>query len=105
MADKLTKEDVSARIVGHLQVYAEKVAEVVDDFKNMEREREMPQAGKQAFAQACMQDIEKLTMFLAKIINETAEQVGLEVDDLPKIATEADIIDLEQYRANGGLIN
>jgi hypothetical protein len=105
MADKLSKQDVAARITGHLQVYAEKIAEVTDDFNEMEREREMPQAGKLAFAHSCMKDVTELTNFLAKILRETMEQGGMDVPVLPDVADEADVIELDAYRSNGGLLN
>lgn len=103
MADKLTKEQVQATLLGHLTQFSEKVAEVVDDYKDMQEEQDMPQDGKLLFADACMRDVATLTGILTQFVHETLLAAGLE--STPPPATEADIIDLEQYRANGGLLN
>jgi len=107
MADKLTKDEVQALIMGHLSQYAQKVAEVVDDYGKMQRERDMPQEGKLLFSDACMKDVATLTNILTKFVHEAMVEGGLPTTPPPQaeIHSEADIIDLEQYRANGGLLN
>ena len=104
MAEKLTKIEVSERIVGHLTQYSQRVAEVVDDF-NAVNGADIEQSEKTGFAVACMNDVSQLTAILTQFIHETMVEAGVPVETPPTQSTEADVIDLEQYRANGGLLN
>ena len=104
MSEKLSKEETGAIIVGHLTQYSQRVAEVVDDYRKMQKEREMPNEGKVAFGDACMKDVAILTDILVEFLNQTMAESGAEV--APSTQTsEADIIDLQQYKTNGGLLN
>jgi hypothetical protein len=104
MADKLTKQQVSIRLILHLEQYARRVSNVVEDYKAIQGEREMPKAGKDEFALACMQDVAALTDILAQFLTETmdaGEQPAPQATD----PSEADVIDFQTYKANGGLLN
>ena len=101
----MKKEEMQATLLGHLTMYSEKVAEAVDDFHAIVKDGDMPQDGKEAFAYACMLDVSQLTDILTGLVKATLKSAGIEVPDAPQVGTEADIIDLEQYRANGGLLN
>ena len=105
MADKLSKDEVQALIMGHLTQYSQRVAEVVDDYQAIQNEREMPADGKMEFAAACMNDVAALTSILTKFIHEAMVEGGIKIEQPPAQSTEADVIDLQQYRANGGLLN
>jgi hypothetical protein len=105
MADKLTHEQMQATLLGHLTMYSEKVAEAVDDFHAIVKDRDMPQDGKEAFAYAYMLDVSQLTDILTGMVKETLKAAGIEVPDAPKVGTEADVIELDAYRNNGGLLN
>lgn len=103
MADKLTKEEVQATLLGHLTQFSERVAAVVDDYNDFQNEKDMPPDGKLLFAEACMKDVVTLTGVLTQFVHETLIAAGLESTPAP--ATEADIIELDAYRSGGGLLN
>jgi hypothetical protein len=110
MADeKITKEDASMQIMSHLQIFAEKIQEVVQDYNEMESDGEVSQEHKEMFAAACMKDVAGYAAFLAQIVTATARAGGLGAtpppDDTQEEATEADVIDLQAYREKGGLLN
>ena len=105
MADKLTAEQMQITLLGHLTMYSEKVAEAVDDFHAVVKDGDMPQDGKEAFAYACMLDVSQLTDILTKVVKETLQSAGVKVPDAPQVGTEADVIELDAYRNNGGLLN
>ena len=104
MADKLSKDEVAALIMGHLTQYSQRVAEVVDDYQAVNG-GDLEQSEKNGFAAACMNDVAALTDILTKFVHEAMVEGGIKIEPPPVQPTEADIIDLEQYRANGGLIN
>jgi hypothetical protein len=105
MADKLTKEQMQAALLGHLTIYSEKVAEAVDDFHAIVSDKDMPQDGKETFAYACMMDVSQLTDILTGMVKETLTAAGIEVLAPPQVSTEADVIELDAYRSSGGLLN
>ena len=110
MADvKITKEEASMQIMTHLQIFAEKIQEVVQDYNEMEASETVGQGGKEMFAAACMKDVAGYAAFLAEIVSATARAGGLGAtpppDDTQEEATEADVIDLQSYREKGGLLN
>jgi hypothetical protein len=104
MADKLTKEEVQATLLGHLTKFSEKIAEVVDDHENFCKETPNEQM-KLAFAFACMKDVATLTGVLTGFVHETLVAAGIETDPPPQKVSEADVIELDAYRNNGGLLN
>jgi hypothetical protein len=110
MADvKITKEEASMQIMTHLQIFAGKIQEVVQDYNEMEASETVGQDGKEMFAAACMKDVAGYAAFLAEIVSATARAGGLGAtpppDDTQEEATEADVIDLQSYREKGGLLN
>ena len=104
MADKLSKDEVAALIMGHLTQYSQRVAEVVDDYQAING-GDLEQSEKNGFAAACMNDVAALTSILTKFVHEAMVEGGVQIEPPPEVSTQADIIDLEQYRANGGLLN
>jgi hypothetical protein len=105
MADKLTKQQVSIRLILHLEQYAQRVAEVVDDYNAMQNEREMPDVGKREFAIACMKDVAHLTGLLTQFVKDTMDEGGIRTPDIPNTVALPDIVALSEYKAKGGLLN
>jgi hypothetical protein len=104
MADKLSKEEVQATLLGHLTTFSEKVAEVVDDFHAING-GDLEQSEKYTFAAACMNDVTLLTSYLTQFVHETLIAGGIVTAPPPDVSTEADVIELDAYRNNGGLLN
>ena len=104
MADKLSKEEVQAILLGHLTQFSEKVAEVVDDFHAVNG-GDLEQSEKYIFAAACMNDVGALTGVLTQFVHETLIAGGIAVPPPPNVSTVADVIELDAYRNNGGLLN
>ena len=104
MSDKLTKEEVQITLLGHLTQFSERVAEVVDDYTAVNG-GDIEQSEKDGFAHACINDVAALTGILTQFVHETLLAGGLKSEPPPRPATEADVISLEEYRNNGGLLN
>jgi hypothetical protein len=104
MSDKLTKEEVQMTLLGHLTQFSERVAEVVDDYTAVNA-GDLQQSEKDGFAAACMNDVADLTGILTQFVHETLLAGGLKSEPPPRPATEADIISLEEYRNNGGVLH
>jgi hypothetical protein len=52
-----------------------------------------------------MNDVADLTGILTQFVHETLLAGGLKSEPPPRPATEADIISLEEYRNNGGVLH
>jgi len=104
MADKLTQEQVQMLLLGHLTQFTERVTEVVDDYTTINT-GDLQQSEKDVFAHACMNDVATLTDIVTQFVHEALLAGGLKSEPPPRLATQADIISLDAYRSNGGLLN
>jgi hypothetical protein len=108
MADKkIASKEAAVKIVAHLHAFAEKVAEVVADHNEFKGE-DVDEQSKTVFAAACMNDVAILSDRLIRLLMELtdAQPSASTTDDImEQFAPEAVVIDLNEYKARGGLLN
>jgi hypothetical protein len=108
MADKkVASKEAAVKIVAHLHAFAEKVAEVVADHNEFKGEN-IDEQSKTVFAAACMNDVATLSDRLIRLLMEVtgAGAATSATDDImEELAPEAAVIDLNEYKARGGLLN
>lgn len=93
-------------IVAHLNIFGQKVAEVVSDYRAYLADGSISDEGKNQFTVACMHDVGVLSDYLVKVLQSTMDGAGAPIDPpISQASTDADIIDLQAYKANGGLLN
>jgi hypothetical protein len=108
MADKkVASKEAAVKIVAHLHIFAEKVAEVVADHNEFKGEN-IDEQSKTVFAAACMNDVAILSDHLIRVLMEvtgTQPSASTTDDIMEQLAPEAAVIDLNEYKARGGLLN
>lgn len=111
MGDKLSKVAVGAVLTVHLQKFAEEVAGVVDDYNAINKAEDVEPAEKARFNDLCMKDVASLVQFLSDMVKETLARGDIPLPTTPaqeetdNSETDAAVINLAAYKANGGLLN
>lgn len=95
--------ETGVMVITHLNIFAQKVAEVVTDYHEMNANPQMSDENKDIFALACMKDIAALSDHLIGLLTECVGTTNVTAKAAP--STDADVIDLQAYKANGGLLN
>ena len=106
MADeKMLSSKVAAEVVMHLNEFGRKVSEIVADYKKINEATDTSQEVKNRFAVDCMYDVAVLNDYLVEVLTKTIGGQNAFLKSVEPRAAEADIIELDAYRANGGLPN
>lgn len=101
---KVLSKEAGIIAMTHLNIFAEKVGEVVADYHSFNDANENEQV-RTVFASACMKDVAILSEHLITLLESTLKLDDQQPSETEVAVSEADVVDLNEYKARGGLLN
>jgi hypothetical protein len=101
---KVLSKEAGIIAMTHLNIFAEKVGKVVADYHSFNDANENEQL-RTVFASACMNDVAILSEHLITLLEYALKLDDQQSDKTDVVVSEADVVDLNEYKARGGLLN